>query len=99
VLDEVTTHLDYETVTALREALRGWKGAVVLVSHDRWFVRGAVEGLVDEVGSDEESEDEEEAPRRRTVYRIKGGVLSRLENGVQEFEDLMEKRARKLLAL
>ncbi|KAK4034563.1 ABC transporter F family member 3, partial [Parachaetomium inaequale] len=48
VLDEVTTHLDYETVAALREALRGWEGAVVLVSHDRWFVRGVVEGVVDE---------------------------------------------------
>lgn len=35
VLDEATTHLDYETVAALREALRGWQGAVVLVSHDR----------------------------------------------------------------
>ncbi|EAQ87279.1 hypothetical protein CHGG_03898 [Chaetomium globosum CBS 148.51] len=35
VLDEVTTHLDYETVAALREALRGWAGAVILVSHDR----------------------------------------------------------------
>ncbi|KAH8898685.1 hypothetical protein GQ53DRAFT_358442 [Thozetella sp. PMI_491] len=26
VLDEVTTHLDYETITALREALRYWEG-------------------------------------------------------------------------
>ncbi|EJT74698.1 hypothetical protein GGTG_08536 [Gaeumannomyces tritici R3-111a-1] len=44
VLDEPTTHLDYETVSALREALRRWAGAVVLVSHDRWFVRGVVQG-------------------------------------------------------
>lgn len=98
VLDEVTTHLDYETVTALREALRSWEGAVVLVSHDRWFMRGAIEGLVDQSGSEDESEDEEEAPRRRAVYRLKGGALVKLEDGVQEFEDLMEKRAKKLLA-
>lgn len=105
VLDEVTTHLDYETAAALREALRGWEGAVVLVSHDRWFVRGAVEGVVDGGGSDDEEEEEEddedgrEALRRRVVYRIKGGALVKLENGVQEFEDLMEKRVKKLLSL
>lgn len=102
VLDEVTTHLDYETATALREALRWWEGAVVLVSHDRWFVRGAVEGIVDDMeGSEDDGgeEDEEEALRRRIVCRIKGGALVRLEGGVQEFEDVMERRARKLLAL
>lgn len=98
VLDEVTTHLDYETVTALREALRDWEGAVVLVSHDRWFMKGAIEGVLDDVGSGDDSEDEEDAPRRRVVYRIKSGVLTKLGNGVQEFEDLMDKRAKKLLA-
>ncbi|POS78372.1 ABC transporter [Diaporthe helianthi] len=98
VLDEVTTHLDYETVTALREALNQWVGAVVLVSHDRWFMRGAVEGLIDEASSDSDDEDEEQDLRRRVVYRLKGGVLAKLENGVQEFEDLMEKRARKLMS-
>ncbi|CAH0015432.1 unnamed protein product [Clonostachys rhizophaga] len=99
VLDEVTTHLDYETVTALREALSDWEGAVVLVSHDRWFMRGAVEGVVDDQdeGSNE-SDDEAEIVRRRTVYRLKGGSLSVLENGVSSFEALMEKRAAKLLA-
>ncbi|KAK7738847.1 hypothetical protein SLS63_002184 [Diaporthe eres] len=97
VLDEVTTHLDYETVTALREALNHWVGAVIVVSHDRWFMRGAVEGLVDDPSSDTDEDDEEENLRRRVVYRLKGGILTKLENGVQEFEDLMEKRARKLL--
>lgn len=98
ILDEVTTHLDYETVTALRESLRNWEGAVVLVSHDRWFMRGAIEGIEEDMGSDAESEDEEAAPLRRAVYRIKGGALVKLENGVQEFEDVMEKRVKKLLA-
>ncbi|KAL2278615.1 hypothetical protein FJTKL_14334 [Diaporthe vaccinii] len=97
VLDEVTTHLDYETVTALREALNHWVGAVIVVSHDRWFTRGAVEGLIDDPSSDTDEDDEEENLRRRVVYRLKGGILTNLENGVQEFEDLMEKRARKLM--
>ena len=98
ILDEVTTHLDYETVTALREALNEWEGAVVLVSHDRWFMRGAVEGAVeeDEEGSTGEDHDEEIA-RRRSMYRLKGGKMSLLEGGVDEFERLMEKRVRKML--
>lgn len=98
VLDEVTTHLDYETVTALRETLRDWEGAVVLVSHDRWFMKGAIEGAVEDSESEDESGDEEEALRRRVVYRIRTGVLTKLEGGVQDFEDLMEKRVKKLLA-
>ncbi|KAK0643241.1 ABC transporter [Cercophora newfieldiana] len=100
VLDEVTTHLDYETVTALREALRDWEGAVVLVSHDRWFMRGAIEGIMDDEGSEDEDEgsEEEGVARRRVVYRLRGGKMTVLEGGVQEFEEIMEKRVRKLLA-
>jgi len=104
VLDEVTTHLDYETVTALREELRDWEGAVVLVSHDRWFVRGVVEGAMDDddEGGGEESEgdsgDEVGVPRRRVVYRLRQGKLGVLEGGVQEFERGVEKRVRKLLS-
>lgn len=111
VLDEPTTHLDYETVAALREALRRWAGAVVLVSHDRWFVRGVVQGAAalepgEDGGGDggdmtDEDEDSDEggdgAPRRRSVYRLRGGKLTLLEGGVREFEDGMEKRVKKLL--
>lgn len=98
VLDEVTTHLDYETVTALREAISDWEGAVVLVSHDRWFMRGAIEGQIDEdeEGS-EQSEDEDSTLRRRDVYRLKGGKMTKLEGGVEEFERTMEKRVSKLM--
>ncbi|KAK4125971.1 P-loop containing nucleoside triphosphate hydrolase protein [Parathielavia appendiculata] len=100
VLDEVTTHLDYETVSALREALRGWGGAVVLVSHDRWFVRGVVEGVVDDAEeSDAEGKEheKEEGVRRRIVYKLADGKLTVLERGVQQFEEGMERRVRKLM--
>ncbi|EMR66127.1 putative abc transporter protein [Eutypa lata UCREL1] len=99
VLDEPTTHLDYETVAALRRALRRWEGAVVLASHDRWFVRGVVEGLgsgggdggSDGEDGDGDGDDEYEegakakGPRRRVVYRLRGGQLTRLEGGVEAF--------------
>ncbi|KAL7950226.1 P-loop containing nucleoside triphosphate hydrolase protein [Trichoderma barbatum] len=100
VLDEVTTHLDYETVTALREALNEWEGAVVLVSHDRWFMRGAIEGQIDDEGDDEDEDDddeEEEMKRRRIVYRLRGGGITELKDGVDEFGRIIEKRAKKLM--
>ncbi|EQB51988.1 ABC transporter [Colletotrichum gloeosporioides Cg-14] len=97
ILDEVTTHLDYETVTALRESLRDWEGAVILVSHDRWFMRGAVEGLIEDSESEEDDEDEA-VSRRRAVYRLKAGNLTILDGGVTQFEDGVAKRVTRLLS-
>jgi ATP-binding cassette subfamily F protein 3 len=39
VLDEPTNHLDFHTVEALTQALNDYEGSVMLVSHDRSFVR------------------------------------------------------------
>ncbi|TVY80527.1 Protein GCN20 [Lachnellula suecica] len=100
VLDEITTHLDFHTVTALADALSGWNGAILVVSHDRYLVRRVVEGEKDEVGSDEENEEdeEEEQLRRRTVFLLKGGGMKVLERGVEQFAESLEKRVEKLLA-
>jgi ATP-binding cassette subfamily F protein 3 len=45
LLDEPTNHLDLESVTWLESFLRGYDGAIVIVSHDRAFI----DGLVDHV--------------------------------------------------
>lgn len=39
MLDEPTNHLDFDTVEALTQALENFEGTVVIVSHDRAFVR------------------------------------------------------------
>ncbi|KAK2000134.1 ABC transporter [Colletotrichum falcatum] len=97
ILDEVTTHLDYETVTAMRESLKGWEGAVVIVSHDRWFMRGVVEDSAEGFDSEEEGEEEAVPRRRRLVYELRAGVMSQLEGGVTEFENSVAKKAARLL--
>lgn len=43
VLDEPTNHLDYLTTEALIEALKEYSGAVVIVSHDQFFVSEVAE--------------------------------------------------------
>ncbi|THV54108.1 hypothetical protein BGAL_0034g00290 [Botrytis galanthina] len=99
VLDEVTTHLDFWTVRAVGEVMRGWNGGVVVVSHDRWLVRKVVEGWKEGEGEEEEDDEdkEDEEQRRRLVYVVKGGGVKVLEGGVSEFERSLEKRVDKLM--
>ena len=39
ILDEPTNHLDIETIEALTDALAAYKGGIVVVSHDQYFVQ------------------------------------------------------------
>ena len=39
VLDEPTNHLDAEAVFAVRDLLKTYQGIVLLVSHNRWFLK------------------------------------------------------------
>lgn len=38
LLDEPTNDLDVDTLRSLEEAIHGFAGSVLIVSHDRWFL-------------------------------------------------------------
>ena len=45
LLDEITNHLDLESIEAMIEALKGFKGGIVFVSHDQYFVKSVATQL------------------------------------------------------
>ena len=47
LLDEPTNHLDLASITWLEGFLRGYKGAVILVSHDRYFLDRIVTKVIE----------------------------------------------------
>ena len=46
ILDEPTNHLDIPGKEALEEALRGFTGSILFVSHDRYFIQQLATGLL-----------------------------------------------------
>ncbi|KDQ06596.1 hypothetical protein BOTBODRAFT_246354 [Botryobasidium botryosum FD-172 SS1] len=106
VLDEATTHLDKDTITALIRALRQYTGAVLLVSHDRHFTRCVVEGAPiippsDDPDDDDEEEDdsdeEGQTGQTGTVYVVgPKGRVKPLSGGTDEYVALVERRMKRL---
>lgn len=102
ILDEISTHLDFHTVTALASALSSFNGAILLVSHDRFLIRSVVEGKRDvdhKMDDDFEGiaeESEETQNRRRAVFVMKAGRLHEQHNGVEQFEESLVRRIQKL---
>jgi len=47
ILDEPTNHLDIASVTWLENYLRSYKGAILIVSHDRYFLDRVVDKVVE----------------------------------------------------
>jgi ATP-binding cassette subfamily F protein 3 len=108
ILDEVTTHLDGETILALIFALREFEGALLVITHDRFFMRCVVEAenpakissraALENMGDDEDSEDEEDEtdPKKGIIYRMFKGGLKVLDGGMEQYEDICTRTAAKL---
>lgn len=47
IMDEPTNHLDYDMVEWLEEFLRAWKGALLMVTHDRYFLDSVCNRIVE----------------------------------------------------
>jgi len=104
ILDEITNHLDMGSVETLVDELteggedeRGWEGAVVVVSHDVWFLKRVVEG----VGANDESDDgedhfaEDERPGGVLYTVTKTGGLQLWDKGMDAYVDKIQRIAAK----
>ena len=102
MLDEVTTHLDSDTVLALVETLREFEGALLVITHDRFFMRCVVEGdSPNQIGEDSDEEETERKggwkPKPGVVYRLVKAQLKLLEGGMRDYEAIASKASAKLL--
>jgi ATP-binding cassette, subfamily F, member 3 len=108
ILDEVTTHLDADTILALSIALKRYEGALLAVTHDRFFMRTVVEGgkpysrrvTDDENADDDSSEDEDSqssSPSKGVVYRLTKGQLKKLDRGMDQYEEIAARSAARLM--
>ncbi|KAJ7749252.1 P-loop containing nucleoside triphosphate hydrolase protein [Mycena olivaceomarginata] len=85
LLDEVSTHVDFHTIQALAIALKTFTGAIIIITHDRWFSRVVIEGesLRHAAPDDEGSDESSTAPPGKT-YRVGGGKLKLMEKGMTQ---------------
>lgn len=97
ILDEVTTHLDADTVVALISSLKSYAGAVLVVTHDRFFMRCVVEGesVYGPAETEDDEIDEDEDVKVGRVYRIFGGRLIKLDGGMSQYEEMATKTSKK----
>lgn len=96
LLDEPTNHLDIQTVEWLEQYLRRYDKAVVMVSHDRFFLDRTVEVVYELTGGNltrypgnythYREEKRKQIHLQKRAYERQQGELERLEGLVQRFK-------------
>ena len=76
ILDEPTNHLDIETLSWLEQYLSGYKGAVLIVSHDRYFMDKVVTVIYE--------------LSRTSIKKYHGNYSRYLERKAEDFEKEMK---------
>lgn len=76
LLDEPTNHLDIDTLTWLEQYLRSYPGAVLVVSHDRYFLDAMVTSIVE--------------IERHQAKRYTGNYTRYMELKAAEYESVMK---------
>ncbi|KAF8655472.1 hypothetical protein AX16_003061 [Volvariella volvacea WC 439] len=93
VLDEATTHLDADSVMVLARELNAYDGALVVISHDRFFIRTVIEGerpeeLIPQDGDEEgEVDDYWDEQKKGDVFWLDQSELILLEDGIKKYEE------------
>ncbi|KAI9358979.1 P-loop containing nucleoside triphosphate hydrolase protein [Pilaira anomala] len=85
ILDEITNHLDMGTVEMLVDALVGYSGALIIVSHDVWFLKQIMEPESDDDNSIVEESDSEMIPIQNEIYVIDDGNVCKWEKGMDSY--------------
>lgn len=89
ILDEPTNHLDVEAIEWLENALKTWDGAILIVSHDRYFLDRVVNTVW------EMSREGIEAYRGNYSAYVQQRQ-ERWQRQQEEFEDLKERLAKEM---
>lgn len=97
LLDEPTNHLDMESVEWLEKYLKSYKGMVIIVSHDRYFLDNVVTKIIEVENrrcetydgnySDYVREKEENMLLQFENYREQKKKINAIENTIKELRD------------
>jgi len=97
LLDEPTNHLDIDSVEWLEEFLREYKGTVLIVSHDRYFLDAVVGKIVEIDGGKSEiyhgnysyytAEKETRLNQQLEDYKSQQKKIKAMEEAIKRFKD------------